>query len=351
MDTTRTCTTRLLPPQQRAAAAIHAVRTYAKNLPSGADAGDLLSDAADRLAVVVNKWWGPSVDLTVGFLDNPSRELRDKILLHLNAWSRDAAVRFHEVGTDPTIRIARLSDDDLPGFGGYWSYVGTDIDTIPADEPTMNFEGFTAAESDSEFHRVVRHEAGHSLGFPHEHMRQELVQRLDREKVIAAFMTAQGWTKQEVIDQVLTPLEESSLFGTAAADQTSIMCYQIAGTLTLDGKPITGGTDINEADHRFAARVYSGRLGNPFVRWRGRVAECLRADRRLPRAASQDQVLHARLAARGDGLRRWRAGAVPPHPGRRRPGYVPVADGPGRRRWPIRAASRRSGGVVALRPW
>jgi hypothetical protein len=260
MDTSRTCTTRLLPREQRVEAAIHAVTTYAKNLPSGADPDDLSGDNAGRLAIVVNKWWGPSADLTVGFLDNPSRELRDKILLHLNAWSRDAAVRFHEVTTDPTIRIGRLSEADFPGFGGYWSYLGTDIDKIPDHQPTMNFEGFTEATPDSEFRRVVRHEAGHSLGFPHEHMRQELVQRLDWNKVIAAYTAAEGWTEQEVIDQVLTPLEESSVFGTAAADETSIMCYQIEGGLTLDGRPITGGTDINETDHRFAARVYSGRL-------------------------------------------------------------------------------------------
>ena len=257
METPRTCTSRLLPKEQRVEAAMHAGNTYAKNLPAGAHTDDLLRGDADRLAVVVNKWWGPCIDLTVGFLDNPSRELRDKILLHLNAWSRDAAVRFHEVTMDPTVRISRLPDADLSGFGGYWSYVGTDIDHIPDDQPTMNLEAFTVTTPDSEFRRVVRHEAGHSLGFPHEHMRQELVKRLDREKVIAVYRATQGWTEQEVIDQVLTPLEEASVFGTAVADETSIMCYQIAEELTLDGKPIIGGRDINETDYRFAGLVYS----------------------------------------------------------------------------------------------
>lgn len=258
MDRPRTCTTRLLPKEKRVEAAIHAVTAYAKNLPAGAGIDDLRRDDADRLAVVVNKWWGPRVDLTVGFLDNPSRELRDKILLHLNAWARDAAVRFHEVTTDPTVRISRLTDHDLPGFGGYWSYEGTDIDMIPDDRPTMNLEGFTATTPDSEFRRVVRHEAGHSLGFPHEHIRRELVRRLDREKVITHFMATQGWTKQEVIDQVLTPLEEASVFGTTLSDETSIMCYQIEAELTLDSEPIIGGVDINETDHRFASLVYPG---------------------------------------------------------------------------------------------
>ena len=239
-------------------AAIHAVTTYAKNLPAGASHDDLLREDGDRLAVDVSKWWGPSVDLTVGFLDNPSRELRDKILLHLNAWARDAAVRFHEVTTDPVVRISRLTEHDHPGLGGCWSVLGTDIDTIPAYEPTMNLEGFTVTTPDSEFRRVVRHEAGHSLGFPHEHLRQELVSRLNREKVIADYMATQSWSEQDVIDQVLTPLEEASIFGTALVDETSIMCYQLEGELTLDGVPIIGGVDITETDHRFAALVYPG---------------------------------------------------------------------------------------------
>ncbi|MGY1670335.1 M12 family metallopeptidase [Geodermatophilus sp. SYSU D00710] len=258
MNRTRTCTTRLLPKAQRVEAARYAATVYTKNLPAGTSIDDLEGGGADRLAVVVNKWWGPSVDLTVGFLDNPSRQLRDKIMLHLNAWARDACVRFHEVETDPVVRISRLSNTDLPGFGGYWSYVGTDVAFIPDDEPTMNFEGFTASTTDTEFDRVVRHEAGHTLGFPHEHMRRELVERLDREKVIAAYVASQGWTEQEVIDQVLTPLEEASILGTHATDETSIMCYQIDGELTIDSEPILGGMDINEADHRFAALVYSG---------------------------------------------------------------------------------------------
>lgn len=52
-------------------------------------------------------------------------------------------------------------------------------------------------------------------------------------------------------------LEEGSILGTGT-DQTSIMCYQIDGSLTLDGEPILGGVDINESDYGFAAAVYSG---------------------------------------------------------------------------------------------
>ena len=106
---------------------------------------------------------------------------------------------------------------------------------------------------------MVRHEAGHTLGFEHEHMRSALVKRIDRRKAIAYFDRTQGWTEQETIDQVLTPLAARSIMGTTEADSLSIMCYEIPGTITKDGKPIRGGVDINPKDYQFAARIYPRR--------------------------------------------------------------------------------------------
>ena len=55
--------------------------------------------------------------------------------------------------------------------------------------------------------------------------------------------------------QVLTPLNEASLMGTPT-DQTSIMCYQLPGLITKDGKPIVGGTDIDATDYAFCGTMY-----------------------------------------------------------------------------------------------
>ena len=91
--------------------------------------------------------------------------------------------------------------------------------------------------AESEFKRVIRHEAGHTLGAPHEHMRKELVARIDRQKAYDYFRRTQGWSQQQVDQQVLTPLDDRSIFGTPT-DQTSIMCYQLPGAITKDGRPI-----------------------------------------------------------------------------------------------------------------
>jgi hypothetical protein len=209
------------------------------------------------LAVLTTKYWGAKgVKLTVGFLDSPASDLRRRILLHMNAWSKTANVTFVASKTDPQVRISRVPND------GYWSYVGTDVLHIKPNEPTMNLDGFTMQTPESEYKRVVRHETGHTLGFPHEHMRRALVARIDEAKAIEYFKRTQGWSKQEVRLQVLTPIEESSLLGTASADARSIMCYQIPGEVTKNGQPILGGTDIDKSDRGFISLIYPKKNAN-----------------------------------------------------------------------------------------
>jgi hypothetical protein len=208
-----------------------------------------------RIAVVIgHKWPAKGVQLSVSFMDSPKLDLRKRILLHMNAWGRKANVKFAETSGVGQVRSARL--DSPEDQAGYWSYVGTEILEIEEDQPTMNLEGFTMRTSEAEFRRVVRHEAGHTLGFDHEHMRSDIVDLIDPAKAISFFDEDQGWTPKEVKEQVLTPLKKKSIMGTAEADPVSIMCYQLPGEIMKDGKPVKGGKDINPRDHAFAASIY-----------------------------------------------------------------------------------------------
>jgi hypothetical protein len=164
----------------------------------------------------------------------------------MNAWS--CAIQFVQTSGTGQVRISREGD-------GYWSYLGTDILHISTSRQTMNLQDFTMNTPDSEYKRVIRHETGHTLGFPHEHMRREIVARIDRQKAYDYFRRTQGWSQSMVDQQVLTPLDEHSIFGTPT-DQTSIMCYQLPGLITKDGNPVLGGTDINPTDRAFANRFY-----------------------------------------------------------------------------------------------
>jgi|RhiMethySRZTD1v2_1073278.scaffolds.fasta_scaffold40370_3 astacin (peptidase family M12A) len=201
------------------------------------------------IAVLTSKYWGPEPrKLTVSFMERTPADLRARIISHMNAWRRTVGISFVETRDTGDVRISREP-------GGYWSYLGTDILLIPRNRQTMNLEGFTMSTDESEYRRVVRHETGHSLGGPHEHMRKSLVARIDREKAYRWFWENYRWDKATVDAQVLTPLDEESIMGTPS-DQTSIMCYQLPADITKDSKPILGGADINETDYEFMGKIY-----------------------------------------------------------------------------------------------
>jgi hypothetical protein len=216
-----------------------------------------------RIALLIaNRWPVHGIKLTVRFLDNAKADLRKKILLHMNAWGKTANVQFVATSGDAMVRISRL--DKPEAMAGYWSYVGTQILGIKdQDEPTLNLDSFTMSTPDSEFYRVVRHEAGHTLGFEHEHMRTGIVKKIDRDKAFKYFDYYYGWTKQDVIEQVLTPLKDSSLMGTAETDPISIMCYQLPASIMKDRKPIKGGKDINPLDASFCGACYPKKVKAP----------------------------------------------------------------------------------------
>jgi len=202
-----------------------------------------------RIALLTSKYWGPKPRrLTVSFMESTPANLKTRIIDHMNAWTKTGCISFVATSGTGDVRISR-------GPGGYWSYLGTDILHIPKNRPTMNLERFSMSTQESEYKRVVRHETGHTLGFPHEHMRKVLVARIDPAKAYKWFLETYGWDKATVDAQVLTSLDEASLMGTPA-DQTSIMCYQLPGLITKDGKPIVGGTDIDPTDSAFCAKIY-----------------------------------------------------------------------------------------------
>jgi hypothetical protein len=205
----------------------------------------------ERISALTSKYWGAKPrHLSVSFVEQTSPELKQRILQHMNAWTKTGCISFAATSGLGQVRISR-------GQGGYWSYMGTDILHIPTGRQTMNLEGFTMNTPESEYRRVIRHETGHTLGFPHEHMRKAIIGRIDTNKIYDYALQSFGWDKKTVDEQILTPLDERDLIvGSTAADQLSIMCYQLPGSVTKDGKPIIGGSDIDQNDYDFCGLIY-----------------------------------------------------------------------------------------------
>ena len=130
-----------------------------------------------RIALLIaNRWPVTGVKLTVRFLDGPKADLRKS---HPAAHERvgkdrERAVRAHHGQRARAHRAPRPSGE----HGGLLVVRrhGDPGDQRPG-RPTLNLEGFTMKTSESEFKRVVRHEAGHTLGFEHEHMRTGIVKQ------------------------------------------------------------------------------------------------------------------------------------------------------------------------------
>ncbi len=203
-----------------------------------------------RAGLRLDKKWpvaaGQLLWLPTKFLDTQDATLKGRVLSHLNAWAAHCGARFAETSGEALVRIART-----PG-AGHWCYLGTDARFVPAANPTMNLDSFSADWSEAECRRVVRHEGGHALALVHGHQRPPLVYRIDPQKTVAYFAAQFGWPADKTLAAIAPDL---AAVGPPPAEN-SVMTYHIPGECTVDGQPIAGGTDIIPSDAALAALAY-----------------------------------------------------------------------------------------------
>ncbi len=254
------CSIRELPAEQLLAAARSAIEMNPANAVPAAALAQILTEPVEpiHLAMLAGKYWGVGgVKLGVRFLDDAPADLQRRILSHANAWGEWGNVEFFLTADSAApVRIARSEQ-------AYYCYLGNDLLQVPLNQHTMMLGGFTMQTRDSEFFRVVRHEFGHALAFPHVHQLKEIVEQILVDPAYAYFWETQRWRPRDVDQQVLRWIPVEQLAGPTVADRRSLMAYWLPGKIMRDGRDVPGGADISEQDKLFVAKVYPKAIVTP----------------------------------------------------------------------------------------
>jgi hypothetical protein len=150
---------------------------------------------------------------------------RKKVRETIPEWSQYANVTFKEAGKDEPAPI-RITFDPSDGS---WAIVGNHSCKEDEGRATMNLgwvNGFNSTLHREE-RAVILHEFGHALGMFHEHQspahgNQTVV---DPKAAIEFYKKTQGWSEEEVMEQVVRPYNENDVSNFSQVDTKSIMHY------------------------------------------------------------------------------------------------------------------------------
>jgi len=217
-------------------------------VPGGSSTLALPGAPVARATFWTVKLWDNGRTIRVKFLDgDPAVQAKVEAIAH--EWEADANLKLKFVASGASeIRISFAEK----GFS--WSTVGTDAQTVPTSEATMNYGWLEPTTSLREYQRVVRHEFGHALGMIHEHQNPVAVIPWDKPAVYA-YYAQQGWSKDDV-DWNLFHVFEESTTNHSAFDATSIMQYAVPDSLTVGSYQIGWNTTLSPLDKEYMRRQY-----------------------------------------------------------------------------------------------
>ncbi len=197
------------------------------------------SNGTSRAIIVFKKLWVNGSTLRVRFLGGtPAQQATARE--QAGWWTQHANLRFDfNNAPDAEIRIAFDPSD------GAWSYIGTDGQSIPRNQPTMNLgflDGGTAA-----------HEFGHAIGLAHEHQNPQGGIVWNEEVVLRDLSgPPNNWTPDEIRHNVLNKYAADQIRGTTF-DPDSIMLYFFPDTWVKNGKGTKANEVLSTMDKAFIA--------------------------------------------------------------------------------------------------
>jgi hypothetical protein len=245
MSNIHLCTIRQLPQHLWVAAHDAAVEEHPQNKVR------LFLPKPQRGAMQINKKWAPGRTITAGFLDGTGIQ-RKRVEPYFHEWEQYANLKFRFV-LDPNLCDVRISfrQDE-----GSWSYLGTDILAVPKSDPTMVLGWLYDDTDEEEYGRVVRHEAGHTVGFEHELQQPDAAVDWDIPKVLAYYEGPPNrWSEKDVYDQVIDKVAQPGQDFTAF-DRFSIMAYSVPAAFTKNKVEVPMNTVLSDMDKAFATKSY-----------------------------------------------------------------------------------------------
>lgn len=197
--------------------------------------------------------WNAGTTLKVKLLSGSER-MRNAVMEAAKEWEKFANIHFEFVDYGPTnIRV-------LLGEGlGHNSSLGTQCNSVPQDQQTMNLDTtdfIWSGQFNGMYAKgVAMHELGHAIGFLHEHFNPISGIKWNKEAVYKDLMASQGWTKEEIDYNLFQTYAVSYTNGTKY-DAKSIMHYYIKPNWTLDGFSVKTNSVLSDGDKQLAAIAY-----------------------------------------------------------------------------------------------
>ncbi|KAF9525728.1 hypothetical protein CPB83DRAFT_885381 [Crepidotus variabilis] len=219
------------------------------------DASQGKAHAMQAVFIRSDRLWANGTTLTYSFVNQSegtnATNQQTKVATVIKEWEKYANLKFAPAteGNPAMIRIA------FDASSGSWSYTGKENLGIANDEPTMNL-GWVYGDSTtiSEAERgVILHEFGHAIGLMHEHQspaRGEKITLKD-DAVIRYYTETQGWTEDEVREQIINVYNASDISNYSELDTTSIMMYFMPAAMNVQNIKIPPNNQLSEMDKAF----------------------------------------------------------------------------------------------------
>ena len=204
-----------------------------------------------ELLLPTSTLWQNGTELKIAFMGG-TKLIRDKIKEFASEWLKYANLNFTYI-TKPEQAEIRIS---FKKRSGSWSAVGTDNLDYGTNEATMNFGWLDKALPEEDFRSVVLHEFGHMIGCGHEHESPKNGGvPWDKRKAYDYYMRTQGWSKQDVDEQIFDTYKHSQIRG-SKLDRRSIMMYAIPESITIGNFKVGWNTRLSRNDKVFIKQIY-----------------------------------------------------------------------------------------------